>query len=70
MLTISYLNDANQTKEITYDSYDAYRQAQMACMIGISDHYPVTSVTYKGETIDYTGNFGNLFYALEKKQLT
>ncbi|MFV8115197.1 DUF4649 family protein [Streptococcus pluranimalium] len=54
---------------MTYDSYDAYRQAQMVCMIGISDHYPVTSVTYKGETIDYTGNFGNLFYALEKKQL-
>ncbi|MDY4760949.1 DUF4649 family protein [Streptococcus thoraltensis] len=67
MLIITYLNDVKQEKEISYESYDAYRQAQMACMVGISDHFPVIKVLYKGEEIDYSGNFGNLFYALDKK---
>ncbi|WP_438835249.1 DUF4649 family protein [Streptococcus pluranimalium] len=69
MLTITYLNDAKQEKEISYANYDAYRQAQMACMIGIADHFIVTKVIYKNQTIDYTGNFGNLFYSLEKQNL-
>ncbi|MGT2832822.1 DUF4649 family protein [Streptococcus halotolerans] len=70
MLTISYLNDAKQEKEVNYETYDAYRQAQMSCVIGISDHFPVTKVLYKDEEIDYSGNFGNLFYALDKKGLS
>ncbi|MEQ9763803.1 DUF4649 family protein [Streptococcus jiangjianxini] len=70
MLTISYLNDAKQEKEVSYETYDAYRRAQMACMISISDHFPVTKVLYKDEEIDYSGNFGNLFYALDKKALS
>ncbi|MFU2164190.1 DUF4649 family protein [Streptococcus pluranimalium] len=69
MLTITYLNDAKQEKDIRYEDYDAYRQAQMACMIGIADHYKVTKVLYKDQVIDYKGTFGDLFYALENENL-
>lgn len=67
MLTITYLNDAKQEKQVSYDNYDAYRQAQMACSIAISDYFPVTEVIYNNQKIDYTGTFGNLFFELDKQ---
>lgn len=68
MLTITYLNDAKQEKTVTYDSYDDYRQTQMACSIAISDHFPVKKVIYNGSDFAYTGTFGNLFFELESQR--
>lgn len=38
MIDISYLNN-KQEKQISYASYDDYKQAQLACQIAIADYF-------------------------------
>ena len=69
MIDISYLNNNKQEKQISYASYDDYKQAQLACQIAIADYFPVTKVMVEGQQLDYTGQFGNLYFFLEQQGL-
>ena len=64
MMTIHYINNAGQEKSITYESLEAYKQAQVSCSLEVQDHNPVTKVVIDGQDIPYSGNFGNLYYHL------
>ena len=67
MLTINYLNDSKQEKVLTYDNFEEFELSRFACAINIADYYKVSKVELDGETIDYTGNIGDLYLFLTKR---
>lgn len=62
MITITYLNDAQQEATLSYDSYEDFERAQMTCAAPLADYYKVTKVSYNNHVLDYSGTFGNLFF--------
>lgn len=66
MLVITYLNSSQQTFELKYDNYEDYERSQLTCSAPLADHYKVTKVTLNGHDIDYTGQFGDLYFYLMK----
>ncbi len=69
MIDITYLTNSKQEKQVSYASYDDYKQAQFACQIAIADYFPVTKVVVNGNQLDYTGSFGDLYFFLENHGL-
>ncbi|MFC3928597.1 DUF4649 family protein [Streptococcus caprae] len=70
MLDITILNAANQEQVVHFDSLADYERSQQACMIGVADHYKVVKVVYKDHQLDYTGNYGDLFFYFLKQDLS
>lgn len=70
MFTITYLNASQQEKTISFDSYEEFERSQQACLIGVADHYKVTKLTYKGNELDYSGTYGDIFFFMMKQDLS
>lgn len=70
MLEITYLDAGKMTKTISFESYEAFERSQQACLIGIADHYKVTKLAYNGHELDYSGNYGDIFFYLIKQDLS
>ncbi len=70
MIEITFLNAGNQEQVVTFDSYEEFKRSQQTCSIDIADYYKVTKVIYNGHMLDYSSNYGNLFYYFLKQDLT
>lgn len=70
MITITYLDATGREKTISFESYEAYQRSQQTCMIGVADHYKVTSLTYKGHDLPYSGTYGDVFFFFMNQDLT
>lgn len=70
MLKITYLDAAKQEKIITFDTYADFERSQQACLIGVADYYKVVKLSYKGHELDYSGNYGDIFFYLMKQDLS
>jgi len=70
MLEITYLNASKQEKTISFNSYDDFKRSQQACFISVADYYKVVTLTYNGHLLDYSGNYGDIFFYLLKQDLS
>lgn len=70
MLEITYLNNSNQEKTVSFASYAEFERSQQACLIGVADYYKVVKLTYKGQELPYQGTYGDVFFYLMKQDLS
>lgn len=70
MLEITFLNNSKQEQTITYTSYDEFQRAQYSCTPPTADFHKVVKLSYNGHLFDYNDTFGNIFFFLEKQDLS
>ncbi|MBM7642705.1 DUF4649 family protein [Streptococcus loxodontisalivarius] len=70
MINITYLDASKQEKTVSFESYAEFERSQQACLIGISDYFKVTKLTYNGHELDYSGTYGDIFFYLLKQDLS
>ncbi|MGT2907640.1 DUF4649 family protein [Streptococcus dentiloxodontae] len=66
MIEVTILNASKQEQTITYDSYDEFERAQFACLTAVADYYKVIKLVYNGHELDYSDNWGNLYFYLSQ----
>ncbi|MGT2754701.1 DUF4649 family protein [Streptococcus ovis] len=69
MLEITYLDAAKNEKTIQFESYAEFERSQQACLIGVADYYPVVTLVYQGQELDYKGTYGDVYFYMMKQNL-
>ena len=69
MIEIVYLDAAEQEKTVSFASYSDFKRSQQENSTGIADYYEVVKLTYKGQNLNYSGTYGDIFFYLQQQNL-
>ncbi|MEX2784664.1 DUF4649 family protein [Streptococcus sp. H49] len=69
MIEIIYLDAANQERTVSYPSYEEFKQSQQTNSTEIADYYKIVKLTYKGQDLNYSGTYGDIFFYLQQQNL-
>ena len=65
MVTLTYIDAYQVERTITYSNFAACILAFSGC-VTLPDNYKIVSITYKGDSLPYTGRVDGLYNFLKK----